>query len=107
MTVSLDPYGPPLSRSDRIALQAAYDQLMQMITGCRREDVREALLGLDPGRAAVAALVTFGGLVASFGHPEAAAVENTLAMILLTSLEATTYTQLPGDEQAVPGGVPR
>lgn len=83
-----------LSAADRIALTAAYDQLFGIASGLpdREAPLRDQLLALTPGRAAVGGLVTFGGIVSylygDVPHTDLA------REILLSSLGATHYPEL-------------
>jgi hypothetical protein len=94
-----EPGGPyttvELSTADVIAVTAAYDQLFAMAAGLQEDkaDLRALLLGLPPGRAAVAALVTLGAMIAYLQRPNIPDTD-LVRQIVFSALEATHYQEL-------------
>ncbi len=84
-----------LTTADRLAMTAAYDQFFGVASGLpdHQDHLRETLTRLTPGRAAVAGLVTFGGMTSFLYRPDVPP-SDYVRQILHSSLQATQYPEL-------------
>ncbi len=84
-----------LTVTDRLAMTAAYDQFFRVASGlpAHQDQLRDTLTALSPGRAAVAGLVTLGGMTSFLYRPDVPPTDY-VRQILHSSLQATHYPEL-------------
>ncbi len=87
--------GVRLTRSDRLAIAAAYNQLFAHGAANADADVRDDVTALTPGRACVAGLVALGGLTSFLAHnaPDGA-IHAQIAAIVHSAAASAQYPEL-------------
>ncbi len=95
----MDPVSPlggaELTRGDRIAIAAAYNQLFAHGASSGDAAVRDPVTGLSPGRACVAGIVALGGLVSFLANNDTPTDFSTrMADLVRAAVAATNYPDL-------------
>jgi len=84
-----------LTRSDRLAIAAAYNQLFAHGAANADAAVRDQVTELTPGRACVAGLVALGGLTSFLAHNDPdGPISAQIAAIVAAAANAAQYREL-------------